>query len=158
MVHVVKFNKKASNAALCRLCCSTAAIQQSRYRKLFSVKAWQDDLPGRLSRLLDLPVSFSDGLSQAVCIVCIKKLESFEAFRSLARQSYQKQRYKEQLPSFPVSGSSSPVRPATKKMTKDTGGADASPFTAKSRPAAKRSNIGGRGKHLIFSPRQSRNK
>ena len=41
------------------------------------------------------------------------------------------------------------MRPTTKKRTEDTGGADAFPFTARSWPAAKRSNIGGRGKCLL---------
>ena len=84
---------------------------------------------GSCSLALDLPVSDSDGLSKIVCLSCIKKIESIEVFRLLARRSYQKQVSKEQLPS-------SPVRSAPKKRTKDTSGSDASPFTVSSRPTA----------------------
>ena len=139
----------ASKFVLCRLCCSTGAIQNRRYKHLFSSKALKEDIPGRLSLALDLPVSDSDGLSKIVCLSCIKKIESIEVFRLLARRSYQKQVSKEQLPS-------SPVRSAPKKRTKDTSGSDASPFTVSSRPSAKRSTIGVRGKRLAFTPAQSR--
>ncbi len=131
---------------VCRLCCSTAAIKNRRYKQLFSSKSLQENIPGRLSIVLDLPVSDSDGLSKIVCLICMKKVESIEAFRLLARHSYQKQAAK----------LGSPVRSAPKKRTKDTSGSGASPFTVSSRPSAKRSTIGMRGKRLAFSPVQSR--
>ncbi len=71
----------ASKFVYCRLCCSTAAIQNKRYKQLFSSKALQEYIPGRLSLALDLPVSDSDGLSKVVCLSCVKKIESIEAFR-----------------------------------------------------------------------------
>ena len=128
--------------------CSTS-YKNRRYKHLFSSKALKEDIPGRLSLALDLPVSDSDGLSKIVCLSCIKNIKSIEVFRLLARRSYQKQVSKEQLPS-------SPVRSAPKKRTKDTSGSDASPFTVSSRPSAK-STVGVRGKRLAFTPAQSRN-
>ena len=56
----------ASKFVLCRLCCSTDAIQNRRYKHLFSSKALKEDIPGRLSLALDLPVSDSDGLSDCL--------------------------------------------------------------------------------------------
>ena len=128
----------------CRVCCIITGIKANRYRQLFATKAVYDDLPGRLSRIIGLPVSLADGLSSVICNPCIKKLESFEAFQSLARHSHQKQGYQEQIPPLaaPVCApSSAPVKPAQKR-TKDTSGTDASPFTMRSHPASKRITIG----------------
>ncbi len=106
---------------------STDATQSRRCRQLFTKRALQDELPGSLSNVLDLP------LSHFVCISCIYKVESLEAFRLLARQSYYKQLSKEQIP--PLLGYGSTGSPAPKKRMKDTSGTGASPFTVSLRPS-----------------------
>ncbi len=134
----------ASESIHCRVCCSTAAIRQRNYKLLFSTKALKEDLPGRLSTTLDLPVCQSDSLSKVVCTPCIKKFEYLEAFRSFAKHNYQKQVSKEQFHPSICSGSS-PVRPVH-KTTNDTSGTGAS---------AKRITLGVVGKRLAFTPVQS---
>ncbi len=64
------------------------AIRQKNYKQLFSIKALKEDLPGRLSTALDLPVCQSDCVFRSFSVlsafvsfisqsnvVCIKKLE-----------------------------------------------------------------------------------
>ena len=85
----------ASKLPVCRVCSaststSTEATTTRRYKQLFGKIGIKDQLPGRLSVALDLPVSLSDGLSSLVCISCINKVESLEAFRLLPGQSYHK--------------------------------------------------------------------
>ena len=139
------------------MCCSTAAIENNTYKQLFSNKAVQEDLPGRLSSVLGLPVNHTDGLSKLICVSCVKKLRSSEAFRSPASHSYLKQGFNQQVPPLTVAGSS-PVRQGVRKRSKDTSGTDASPFTVQSRPSAKKSTISVGRKRLAFGPRQSRRK
>ena len=152
----------ASKFPVCRVCSTSTSTESEatttrRCRQLFGNMGIKDQLPGRLSVALDLPVSPSDGLSNLVCISCINKVESLEAFRLLARQSYHKQLSKENLPPLLGGGTVvSPVRPPSKKRTKDTSGTGASPFTVSSRPSAKRSTMGVGGRRLAFSPAKSR--
>ncbi len=138
-----------SEVESCRLCCSTVIVSQHNFRMVFSTECLKVDFAGRLSRLLDLPVLQSDGLSEYLCRSCLRKVDSLEAFKCLTRQSYQKQRLNKQIHSSPVSR-------AGKKRPKDTSGNEASPHTVQSRPLAKRSTVGTAGKRLVFAPIQSR--
>ena len=42
-----------------QLTCSNTAA--NKYKQLFATKALDNDLPGRLSRIIDLPISLADG-------------------------------------------------------------------------------------------------
>ena len=57
----------------------------------------EKDLPGRFSRLLQLPVSRDDGLSVYCCRKCVGRLNSvektIEEMKSLANSSYSKAGY-----------------------------------------------------------------
>ncbi len=57
---------------------------------LFSSDALSKDLPGRLSALLQLPVSADDGHSPHCCRPCMWKFLAAESFVSMATNSYQK--------------------------------------------------------------------
>ena len=46
---------------------------------LFSKESLQKNVPGRLSKLLDLPVSSSDGLSTYLCRSCVNKFHTVES-------------------------------------------------------------------------------
>ncbi len=89
--HVVKLKtaKMASSMVfVCRFCCNT--IQQNNYTALFSPDALDKDLPGRLSALLQFPVSSDDGHSPQCCRSCMRKFLAAETFVSKARNSYEK--------------------------------------------------------------------
>ena len=64
---------------------------------LFSTIALEKDLPGRFSRLLQLPVSRDDGLSVYCCRKCVGRLNSvektIEEIKSLENSSYSKAGY-----------------------------------------------------------------
>ena len=134
---------------VCRLCCN--AVTSTHCLALFSKEALQKNVPGRLSKLLDLPVSSSDGLSPYLCRSCANKFHTveskLESFRSLAKTGYEKGGQNRSV--FP---SSSVSVQAPKKRTKDTSGEDASPHTVQARPLAKRFTIGVSGRRLAFSP------
>ena len=84
-----------STTRVCRLCCSSSS--STRCSALFSKEAIQRDLPGRLSNLLQLPVSDSDGLSSYLCRGCMGKFTTveskLESFRSMAKAGYEKGRH-----------------------------------------------------------------
>ena len=62
--------------AACRFC---GALLNEKHRSgLFSSIALEKDLPGRFSRLLQLPVSRDDGLSVYCCRKCVGRLNSVE--------------------------------------------------------------------------------
>ena len=136
--------------AACRFCC-TCLDAMHRYG-LFSLDAMWKDIPGRFSKLLQLPVTPKDGLSKYYCRKCISKLNSVEKtiaeMRSLASSCYRKAGY-DQPP--PCSSSSSPTtaREHTRKRVKDTSGDGASPHTTQARPPAKRT-LGALGRRLTF--------
>ena len=89
-----------STTRVCRLCCSSSS--STRCSALFSKEAIQRDLPGRLSNLLQLPVSDSDGLSSYLCRSCMGKFTTveskLESFRSMAKAGYEKGRQESQVP------------------------------------------------------------
>ncbi len=116
-----------------KICCCTIIVSQRNFRMIFSLKV---DFAGRTSRLLDLPVHKSDGLSEYLCRPCLRKVDSLEAFKYHAQRSYQKQRSNEQIHPSPVSR-------ASNKRPKDASGNDASPHTVRSRPLAKRGALLG---------------
>ena len=74
---------------VCRFCGST--VLPKLCVGLFSKDGLEKDLPGRVSRVVDLPVSREDGLSPHLCRPCMRKFQAAEAFRSLVRSSYEKQ-------------------------------------------------------------------
>ena len=81
--------------AACRFC---GALLDEKHRSgLFSSTALEKDLPGRFSRLLQLPVSRDDGLSVYCCRKCVRRLNSvektIEEMKSLANSSYSKAGY-----------------------------------------------------------------
>ena len=133
-------------------------VSQHNFKLIFSSESLKADFPARLSRLLDLPVCKSDGLSEYVCRPCTRKVDALTAFRLLAKESYQCQGSKEQvpcrIPSSPVS-STGRRAPTPRKRTKDTSGTEASPHTVQSRPLTKRITVGTASKRLAFSPIQT---
>ena len=106
-----------------------------------------------LSKVLDLPVSSSDGLSPYLCRSCMNKFytvqSKLESLRTLAKVGYEKSGQFRSV--VPACSSVSTVQPS-KKRTKDTSGVDASPHTLKARPLAKRVTLGVPGRRLAFSP------
>ena len=124
---------------VCRLCCNV--VTSTHCLALFSKESLQKNLPGRLSKLLELPVSSSDGLSAYLCRSCVNKFHTAESkldsLRTLARAGYEKGGHNRS-----VLPSSSVTEQAAKKRTKDTSGVDASPHTVQARPLAKRFTIG----------------
>ena len=72
-----------SEVESCRLCCSTVIVSQHNFRMVFSTECLKVDFAGRLSRLLDLPVLQSDGLSEYLCRSCLRKVDSLEALSVL---------------------------------------------------------------------------
>ncbi len=113
----------ASKLVVCRLCC--AEVIRTHSVSLFSPLSIKSDLPGRLSRLAEVPVDPDDGLSKYLCRLCREKLTKLEEFRAKAHSCYR----------------SSPrqAEPSSRKRVKSTSGAaGVSPHTAQSRPRAKR--------------------
>ena len=112
-------------AVLCRLC--STETERTHSVSLFSKDSVQKDLPGRLSRLAQVPVGEEDGLSGYLCRKCKGKFVSLEAkldaFRAMAKAvASPRQRI-----------------PACRKRVKDTSGGLVSPHTAHARPRSKRS-------------------
>ena len=89
--------------------------------------AQKKDIPGRFSRLLQLPVSHDDGLSVYCCRKCVGRLNSvektIEEMKSLANSSYSKAGYAPPVNSSPLS------RERSRKRVKDTSSNTASPHT-----------------------------
>ena len=102
------------------------------------------------SVVIDLPVSSEDGLSPHLCRPCMRKFQSAETFRSMAKSSYEKQGYSRPTPPL-----HSPGGHGYKKRTKDTSGFEASPHTAQARSPAKRSTLVVGGRRLAFPPCES---
>jgi len=61
---------------LCRLC--RASIASGSDVCLFSQTAVRQNLPGRITDLLDVPIAAKDGLPQHICNKCKRKLERLE--------------------------------------------------------------------------------
>ena len=78
--------------AACRFC--GALLDEKHTSGLFSTITLDKDLPGRFSRLLQLPISRDDGLSVYCCRKCVGRLNSvektIEEMKSLANSSYSK--------------------------------------------------------------------
>ena len=107
-------------------------------------------LPGRISAVIDLPVSKDDGLPPYLCRPCMRRFQAAETFRSTARSCYEKHGYNKAAPPL-----HSPRVGGSRKRTKDTSGFEASPHTAQARPFAKRSSLVLAGKRLAFPPRET---
>ena len=133
---------------VCRFCGNTVLPKLSV--ALFTKDGLDRDLPGRISSVVDLPVSIEDGLSPYLCRPCMRKFQAAEKFRSIAKSSYEKQGYNKPAPPL-----HSPVVHGSRKRTKDTSGLEASPHTAQARPLAKRSTLAVVGRRLAFPPRQT---
>ena len=122
---------KKTMPKVCRLCCS--AVSPTHCLALFSYESVQK--VGRLSKLLDLPVSSGDGLSPYPCRSCMNKFytvqSKLESLRTLAKVGYEKSGQFRSV--VPACSSVSTVQPA-KKRTKDTCGVDTSLHTVKARP------------------------
>ena len=101
---------------------------------LFSTDGIEKDLPGRFSRLLQLPVSRGDGVSEHYSRKCVEKLNSVEKtiaeMKLLANSSYSKAGYAASISSSPL------TRERSRKRAKNTSGDTASPHTALARPIA----------------------
>ena len=89
--------------AACRFC--GALLDEKHRPDLFSTIALEKDLPGRFSRLLQLPVSRDDGLLVYCCRKCVGRLNSVEKaikeMKSLANSSYSKAGYAPPVNSSP---------------------------------------------------------
>ena len=109
------------------------------------------DIPGRLSKVLDLPVAETDGLSCYICRPFNRKFSAAESFRSLARSAYDKGGFFV-ASQTPRSTNQEASTGETRKRPKSSSGDDASPNTTQLRPAAKRVTTGTRGRRLSFSP------
>ena len=135
---------------VCRFCGNTVLPTLSV--ALFSKDGLDKDLPGRISRVVDLPVSREDGLPSYLCRPCMRKFQTAETFRSFAKSSYEKQSYNKSAPPL---CSPDPVVRCSRKRTKDTSGFEASPHTAQVRPQAKRCTLAVGGRRLAFPPREN---
>ena len=115
------------------------------------------DSPGRLSRIIDLPVTADDGLSQHICRPCNRKFIAAESFRSSAKTSYERKGFHVSVLGSPQSSPKVPsvASICTRKRTKDTSGIGASPYTSKARPLAKRSTTGVPGRRLAFPAKEN---
>ena len=100
---------------------------------LFSHTAKQQRLSGRITDLLDVPVTQADGLPEHICRKCKRKLErlekaaeELESFRSEAKNTYsilslkrnELKRTKETSSSIGVSPDTLRSRPPAKKLTR----------------------------------------
>ena len=133
----------------CRLCSNAVAPMVSV--ALFSRESQRAEIPGRLSRVLDLPITESDGLSKYICRPCKRKFIAAESFRAMARSAYDKRVFADsQTPeAHPTCPEAQPS--GTRKRPKSTSGVDVSPTTSQARPAAKRTTTGTPGRRLCFS-------
>ena len=132
------------NVNSCRFCGNTVLPTLSV--GLFTKDGIEKDLPGRISRVVDLPVSKEDGLSPHLCRPCMRKFQTAETLRSMAKSSYEKQGYNKPAPLH------SPEVHISRKRMKDTSGFEASPHIAQARPLAKRSTLAVGGRRLAFTP------
>ena len=109
----------------CRLCNGIA--DYSHRFALFSPSNTKKDLPGRVSRMLGVPVHQNDGRPTVLCRHCMNKFSALErdleALKQKARATYNSFLDKENVRS--------------RKRTKNTSGSVVSP-TASVRPPAKR--------------------
>ena len=112
--------KQSQRMAACRFC---GALLDEKHRSgLFSTIALEKALPGRFSRLLQLPVSRDDGLSVYCCVGRLNSVEkTIEEMESLANSCYSKAGYAPPVNSSPLS------RECSRKRVKDTSGDIASP-------------------------------
>ena len=105
-----------------------ALLDEKHRSDHFSTIALEKYLPGRFSRLLQLPASRDDGLSVYCCRNCVGRLDSLEKtieeMKSLANSSYSKAGY-----TPPVNSSRPLSRERSRKRVKDTSGDTASPHT-----------------------------
>ena len=122
-------SKQSQRMAACRFC---GALLDEKYTSgLFSTIALEKDLPGRFSRLLQLPVSRDGGLSVYCCRKCVGRLNSventIEEMKFLANSSNSKTDYAPPVSSSPL------FRERYRKRVKDTNGDTASHCTGSSR-------------------------
>ncbi len=134
----------------CRICCSF--LSSSHCIAVFpDPKRYSSDLAKRLSRVIEVPITPKDGLSQHICRPCNRKFLSAESFRVLAKASYEKSRAPLPRPLTGVTGSPTSTRVvAPRKRSKDTSGVGVSPHTHLARPSAKRQTVGATGRRLCF--------
>ena len=111
---------------LCRLC--GGAADYSHRFSLFSLSNTKKDLPGRVSRMLGVPVLQNDGRPSVACRRCMNKFSALErdleALKQKARAVYDSYPDKENV--------------GCRKRTQNTSGSVVSPSTASVRPPAKR--------------------
>ena len=112
------------DSVVCRICSSEVLNIHSL--ALFSAKSVKADIPGRLSRLAEIPVQKSDGFSKYLCRGCKNKFLSLES-------DLQEFRTKAQSTCSPRQ-----AEPFSRKSQKDTSGQGVSPNTAAGRPRPKR--------------------
>lgn len=120
----------ASARLVCRFCLQTVDIKHAA--GLFTPKAVLEDLPGRMSRLLQVPVRADENLSEYTCRGCksatLAVEKKLQELRDKAQSSY---REAEQAPG--------------RKRTKDTSsGPGISPATATLQPPHKRRQCSGK--------------
>ena len=113
---------------LCRLC--RASIASGSAVCPFSQTAVRQNLPGRITDLLDVPIAAKDSLPQHICNKCKRKLERLE-------------KAAKELEDFRTQASSNhTILASTRRELKHTKETSASvgmsPDTAKSRPASKK--------------------
>ena len=130
-----------SSLGICRFCMKECA--KRHLYNLFSAASKREDLSGRLSKLLLVPLSQNDGLSQYMCRSCninaTKIEEKIHEMRKIARLSYQSSRtnYVSSLPhntTSPLSTAKTHTRKWAKNTSSSTG---ISTFTQHSRPQSK---------------------
>ena len=96
-------------------------LDEKHRSDLFSTIALEKDLPGRFSRLLQLPVSRDDGLSVYCCRKCVGRLNSVEKtikeMKSLANSSYSKAGYAPPVNSSPLPGDALEKESRTRAVT-----------------------------------------
>ena len=104
--------------------------------------ATSNNLAARLSTLLQLPVSATDGLSKFVCRSCKHSLnleEKLAVKRSAVRAVYQRAGYVVGIPQIQLPSNQSSL---TLKRPEDTsGGPGVSPATTRARPPSKRATV-----------------
>ena len=130
----------------CRFC--SEVVSSNDVVGLSTPQATFDNLAARLSTLLQLPVSATDGLSQFVCRSCKHSLlnleEKLAVKRSVVRAAYQRAGYVAGIPQIQSPSNRSSL---TLKRPKDTsGGSGVSPATARARPPSKRATVS----HTLF--------
>jgi len=116
------------NFFLCRLCRASIASGSAVY--LFSQTAVHQNLPGRITDLLDVPIAAEDGLPQHICNICKRKLGRLE-------------KAAEELEDFRTQASSNhtilaSTRPELKRTKETSASVGVSPDTAKGKPASKK--------------------